>query len=162
MNCNCPRSSYGVKHTSECYDALAAELTDMTADYHRWHDAYIELKYPGGGQRVAVTPDQARIATLEAALREIGRFCNVPTDSGAWSVYMMVPEELRPAALSGAGTAEPSICKWEQVDGTEYETGCTRQSWHLEAGLVLYEFCPFCGGRIEDSGARTAKDGEGT
>jgi len=50
---------------------LAADLADMTADYHRWHDAYMELAYPGGGQRVAVTPDQARIATLESAARNV-------------------------------------------------------------------------------------------
>jgi hypothetical protein len=49
-------------------DALAAELAAMTADYHRWHDAYMELAYPGGGQRVAVTPDQARIRELEREL----------------------------------------------------------------------------------------------
>jgi hypothetical protein len=30
MNCNCPRSSYEIKHTPECYDALAAQLA--TAD----------------------------------------------------------------------------------------------------------------------------------
>lgn len=28
MSCNCPRSSYGIKHTPECYDALTAELAD--------------------------------------------------------------------------------------------------------------------------------------
>lgn len=66
-------------HTEAEYEALEAELADMTADYHRWHDAYMELKYPGGGQRVAVTPDQARIAHLEADLvgeKESAKFYN--------------------------------------------------------------------------------------
>jgi hypothetical protein len=29
------------------------KLADMTSDYHRWHDAFMDLKYPGTGQRVA-------------------------------------------------------------------------------------------------------------
>jgi len=34
------------------------ELADMTADYHRWHDAFMELKYPGGGKRIASQSDR--------------------------------------------------------------------------------------------------------
>jgi hypothetical protein len=40
--------------------------------------------------------ERRRIAELEDALRVIARFTNVPSDSSAWSVFMMVPEELRP------------------------------------------------------------------
>jgi hypothetical protein len=74
---------------------LEQHLADMTADYHRWHDAYMELKYPGGGQRVAVTPDQARIAHLEAALREVLAY--VTQDSEYPSAWVNRWE----AALSG-------------------------------------------------------------
>jgi hypothetical protein len=62
----------GKKHTppkrSPLYDAqmslqkagaeitrLEQELADTTSDYHRWHDAYLRLKYPGIGERVAGT-----------------------------------------------------------------------------------------------------------
>lgn len=51
----------------------------------------------------------ARIEGLEAALREIGRFCNVPTDSSAWSVYMMVPEDLRSTAETDSKPADGTI-----------------------------------------------------
>ena len=32
MNCNCPNSSYGKKHTSACFDTQAAELAAVRAE----------------------------------------------------------------------------------------------------------------------------------
>lgn len=39
MNCNCPNGSYGKKHTTVCYDALAARLDAMEREniYLRAH-----------------------------------------------------------------------------------------------------------------------------
>lgn len=54
-NCNCPRSSYGIKHTPECYDALAAELVAAKRqDELHWRTRKSYLDH---------------IAKLEAALR---------------------------------------------------------------------------------------------
>lgn len=41
MTCNCPRSSYGVKHTEQCYDALAEKLreTEMRLRMYGGHTA---------------------------------------------------------------------------------------------------------------------------
>lgn len=51
--------------------ALEQKLADMTADYHRWHQAYCDAKYP---ESVPLSWQQnaARVAELEienAALR---------------------------------------------------------------------------------------------
>ena len=45
-----------------------------------------------------------RVADLEVALREIAQFTGYkqPTDSSAWSVFMMVPEDLRTALETAA------------------------------------------------------------
>jgi hypothetical protein len=40
---------------------LERQLADMTADYHRWHDAYLQLKYPGTGRRVASNPPLCKV-----------------------------------------------------------------------------------------------------
>lgn len=32
--------------------ALEQRLADTEADYHRWHDAYLRLKYPNMGERI--------------------------------------------------------------------------------------------------------------
>jgi hypothetical protein len=37
-------------------DEAKQRLADMTADYHRWHDAYLRLKYPDAGERVVSNP----------------------------------------------------------------------------------------------------------
>jgi hypothetical protein len=75
------------------YDALAAELrasirmgectadklADMTADYHRWHQAYCDAKYPESvplswqQTAAALKVAESRIATLEAQLAESRR-----------------------------------------------------------------------------------------
>jgi predicted component of type VI protein secretion system len=45
-----------------------------------------------------------RCTQLEAALRDIGRFCNVSLAStSAHSVLMMVPEDLRPSPVETTG-----------------------------------------------------------
>ena len=36
INCNCPNSSYGKKHTPECYEALEAENRSLQADAQRY------------------------------------------------------------------------------------------------------------------------------
>jgi hypothetical protein len=55
-------------------------------------------------------------------------------------------------ALVRGEPVAPRVCRWERVDdsapGSEYEVGCNGQAWHLDPDLELYEFCPFCGGRI--------------
>jgi hypothetical protein len=43
------------KHVAERVAEIKQQLADMTADYHRWHDAYMELKYPDGGKRIETT-----------------------------------------------------------------------------------------------------------
>jgi hypothetical protein len=46
---------------------LEAALADMTADYHRWHDAYMTLKYPDGGSRTtAETPAHLKGPIIQA------------------------------------------------------------------------------------------------
>lgn len=35
MNCNCPRSSYGIKHTSACYEAHIAQLEEQLREVGR-------------------------------------------------------------------------------------------------------------------------------
>ena len=75
------------------YDALAAELrasirmgectadklADMTVDYHRWHQAYCDAKYPESvplswqQTAAALKVAESRIATLEAQLAESRR-----------------------------------------------------------------------------------------
>lgn len=38
---------------------LLTALAGVTDDYHRIHDAFIDLKYPGCGKRVATASDAA-------------------------------------------------------------------------------------------------------
>jgi hypothetical protein len=35
------------------------ELADMTADYHRWHAAYLELKYPDSSLKAGATSERS-------------------------------------------------------------------------------------------------------
>lgn len=39
-------------------------------------------------------------------------------------------------------------CKWTDYDGS-YDVGCCNQTFHLQNGLELYEFCPYCGHAVE-------------
>lgn len=38
MNCNCPNSSYGTKHTAECYEARIRELEAREATWNMRHE----------------------------------------------------------------------------------------------------------------------------
>ena len=78
MNCNCPRSSYGIKHTSECYDALAAELAaeqesnTFLNNLHKLDAARIRALEAqlacSGSARIAMLA--AHVEKLETALSE--------------------------------------------------------------------------------------------
>ena len=43
----------------------------------------------------------------------------------------------------------PKKCLWEAVEDVTFKPGCCEESWHLPPGRDLYEFCPFCGGKVE-------------
>lgn len=62
LNVDLPRYMFAPSmHLISLLERLARreqELADMTADYHRWHDAFMELKYPGGGKRIASQSDR--------------------------------------------------------------------------------------------------------
>jgi hypothetical protein len=93
------------------YDALAAELrasirmgectadklADMTADYHRWHQAYCDAKYPESvplswqQTAAALKVAESRIAALEAAL----------TNFLVWNGTDYTDDEAREYALVG-------------------------------------------------------------
>jgi hypothetical protein len=93
------------------YDALAAELrasirigectadklADMTADYHRWHQAYCDAKYPESvplswqQTAAALKVAESRIAALEAAL----------TNFLVWNGTDYADDEAREYALVG-------------------------------------------------------------
>lgn len=66
---------------------------------------YDRLRDEVADTKATLRAARLRITELETALREIARFCNVEPagNSSAWSVYMMVPAELRgsPADTEG-------------------------------------------------------------
>jgi hypothetical protein len=41
-----------------------------------------------------------------------------------------------------------SACLYEDDDDGRYETGCGKV-FHLHENLELYDFCPFCGHRVQ-------------
>jgi hypothetical protein len=84
-----------------------------------------------------------RIAQLEAALREIAQFTGYkqPTDSSAWSVFMMVPEDLRTASE----TACECIDLWTpetlyDSHGTPYQNNMARQDDSTEDDMLYVTY----------------------
>lgn len=77
MNCNCPNSSYGTKHTAECYEARIRELeSDAQATTSRHVDEAV--KWAGELAEATVDRDLARnrVSELEAERDTIAAMCH--------------------------------------------------------------------------------------
>lgn len=89
-------------------DSLTVRLADMSNDYHRWHDAYIDLKYPDCGKREPDDPDvipileqpERYVAYYRDILRRIAKGWETPKSLAEMALSWQIE---RPPTLSEAG-----------------------------------------------------------
>lgn len=91
-------------------------------------------------------------ATLIAALRILAR--EIQSQDGAANAA------IAEAADRLAELVEERRCVWTDIDGTrDYQTQCgERQS--VDAEHEVWDWCPYCGGRVEERDAEDEEAGE--
>lgn len=97
MNCNCPRSSYGINHTPECDEGLSAsKLALAVVEVARLKDRICALETDNADVAKINVDLMKKNRAREAALREIETF-------GSGSAVRVAREAL-------GSTAETSVC----------------------------------------------------
>jgi hypothetical protein len=87
---------------------LAQAMGDAEARLNAVRSCAEAMSAKAAALDAVVTHQRERVGRLESALREIAQFCGhkAPIDSSAWSVFMMVPEDLRSSSVENNGDAK--------------------------------------------------------